>query len=159
MTTTMNRTTINGKAIDLSQQDPARNLLRFLREDLGLTGAKNGCGVGSCGTCTILVDGKPQRACVKKVKDIADKTVLTIEGFTGNGGALHPLQQSFLDHGAVQCGYCTPGMVLAGHALLRGNPSPSEEEIRLAIKPNLCRCTGYQQIVEAIQAAGEHYKG
>lgn len=144
---------VNGKPYDTN---PEQNLLEFLREDLGLTGAKDGCGIGACGSCTVLFDLKPVKACQKKVKDAAGICITTIEGLQ-NGASLHPLQQAFLDAGAVQCGFCIPGMVLTGHAFLLKNPNPTRNDIREAINPNLCRCTGYQQIINAIQSAAKHY--
>jgi carbon-monoxide dehydrogenase small subunit len=117
-----------------------------------LTGTKEGCGVGECGACTVLLDGNPVNSCLVLAPRIDGHEVTTIEGI-GTPEHLHPLQQSFIEHGAVQCGFCTPGMILSGVALLRRNPSPSREEIRAAIVGNLCRCTGYQHIVDAIEAA------
>lgn len=118
---------------------------------MDLTGAKQGCGKGVCGSCTILVDNQPIRACRKKVKDIVGKAVLTIEGLASVDGTLHPLQQVFIDQGAIQCGFCTPGMILTAYAFLLQNPKPSRDEIRHALSGNLCRCTGYQQIIDAIE--------
>lgn len=148
---------VNGRRHDLAGEDPGRELLDYLRETLDLTGAKRGCDTGLCGACTVLVDGAPVKACLKTVGDIAGTEVLTIEGLAGE--ELHPLQQAFLDAGAVQCGYCTPGMVLTAHALLSKHPQPSRPDIRRAIHPNLCRCTGYQQIIDAVEQAAEHYRG
>ncbi|MBN2009320.1 (2Fe-2S)-binding protein [candidate division KSB1 bacterium] len=145
------KTKINNLEIPVSEEILHKSLLEFLRDDLDLTGAKNGCGIGSCGACTILIDQKPVKSCTRKVKDIVDKTVLTIEGLAGADGSLHPLQQAFIDAGAIQCGFCTPAMVLTAHAFLLKNPKPSRAEIRKAIYPVLCRCTGYQQIVDAIE--------
>jgi len=150
-------TTINHRPCDLSSYPSDLNLLRFLREELDLTGAKNGCGIGVCGTCTILIDNEPKRACRLTVQDIIGKNVLTIEGMANPDGSLHPLQQAFVDCGAIQCGFCTPGMVLTAHAFLLKHPHPSRSQIRQAIKGNLCRCTGYQQIVDAIASAAAHY--
>lgn len=151
-------TTINNKIHHLQEKDLDRNLLVFLREDLDLTGAKNGCGIGVCGACSILVDNRVVKSCRQKVSSIVDRNVLTIEGLAGADGRLHPLQQSFIDHGAIQCGFCTPGMVLTAHALLLKNHNPTRDEIRRAIAANLCRCTGYQQIIDAIQNAAEYYR-
>ena len=148
---------INKKTQVLISVDPMRNLLEYLREELDLTGAKNGCGIGVCGTCTVLIDNEPKRSCLLKVKDIIGKEVITIEGMAGKDGSLHPLQQAFMDAGAIQCGFCTPGMVLTAHAFLLKNPHPTREQARQAIKGNLCRCTGYQQIIDAILQAAEHY--
>jgi len=149
---------VNGRLIELAGPDLEKTLLRYLREDLDLTGAKNGCGIGICGACTVLVDGRPVRACRKKVADVAGARVLTIEGLAAPDGTLHPLPQAFLDAGAVQCGFCTPGMVLTAHAFLQKTPSPTRAQIRRAISANLCRCTGYPQIVDAIEAAAPHYR-
>jgi len=147
---------VNGRKVQLREQDLRRNLLEFLREGLDLTGSKNGCGIGACGACTVLVNHRPVRACRKKVKDIVDTNVLTIEGMAEDG-KLHPLQQAFIDYGAIQCGFCTPGMVLAAHAFLLLHREPSREDIRRALAGNLCRCTGYQQIIDAVQDAAKHY--
>jgi aerobic carbon-monoxide dehydrogenase small subunit len=148
---------INNTEHIISEAQSEENLLQFLREDLDLTGTKKGCGIGVCGSCTILANGNPVRACRKLVKDFIGQEILTIEGITEIGkkeyGGLHPLQQAFIDAGAIQCGFCTPGMVLSAYALLLKNPQPTREQIRKAIMPNLCRCTGYQQIVDAIEAA------
>lgn len=150
--------TINGRRIDLSGASPERldgNLLEYLREELDLTGAKNGCdGQGVCGACTVLVDGKTRKSCRTTLRDVVGKSVLTIEGLARPDGSLHPVQQAFVDHGAVQCGFCTPGMILTVYAILLAKPHPTREEIRRAIGPNLCRCTGYQQIIDAAEATG-----
>jgi carbon-monoxide dehydrogenase small subunit len=150
--------TVNGRTVPLTAVDRRQNLLTFLREDLDLTGAKRGCGIGVCGACTILADDRPRRACRTQVSDVLGRRLTTIEGLAGPDGGLHPLQQAFLDHGAVQCGFCTPGMVLTAHAFLLKNPRPSREEARLSIGSNLCRCTGYQQIIDAILAAAPGYR-
>jgi carbon-monoxide dehydrogenase small subunit len=134
--------------------DPNLRLLDLLRDELRLTGTKEGCGIGECGACTVLLDGKAVNSCLVLAGQCEGREVTTIEGLTPEAG-LSPLQQSFLDHGAVQCGFCTPGMIMSASALLEENPQPSEEEIREAISGNLCRCTGYTQIVEAIQAAAD----
>ncbi len=151
-------TIINDKQITLSDSILDKNLLEFIREDLDLTGAKNGCGIGMCGSCMVLIDDKPVQSCRKTVRHIVGKTVLTIEGMAQADGSLHPLQQTFVDAGAIQCGFCTPGMVLAAHALLLKNNQPSRDQIRKAIHNNLCRCTGYQQIIDAIEQAAQYYK-
>lgn len=151
-------TYINGRKIMLTEAELSRNLLDYLREELDLTGTKRGCGIGACGSCTILLNNRPVRSCRKTVADIVDKNVLTIEGLARTDGTLHPLQQAFVDAGAIQCGFCTPGMVLTAHAFLMTNPSPSREEIRRAISANLCRCTGYQQIIDAIESAAQYYR-
>ncbi|MFB3845135.1 MAG: (2Fe-2S)-binding protein [Candidatus Cloacimonadaceae bacterium] len=149
---------INRKTISLDSVASERSLLDYLREELDLTGAKNGCGIGICGSCTILINDEPKRSCLLKVKDIIDKEVLTIEGLANPDGSLHPLQQAFMDCGAIQCGFCTPGMVLTAHAFLLKNPHPTRREARQAIQGNLCRCTGYQQIIDAILKASEYYR-
>ncbi|MBQ9394240.1 MAG: (2Fe-2S)-binding protein [Proteobacteria bacterium] len=147
--------TVNGKKHIVDDARENDELLEFLREDLDLTGTKNGCHVGICGACVVLVDGKPMRACCRKLKQVAGKEILTIEGLHGKDGGLHPLQQSFLDKGAVQCGFCIPGMIMTSHALLLQNHHPTRDEIRKAIANNICRCTGYVQIVDAVEATGQ----
>ncbi|HEY0885844.1 MAG TPA: (2Fe-2S)-binding protein [Ramlibacter sp.] len=142
---------INGRPAVL-QTDGETTLLWALRAQLDLTGTKYGCGEGLCGACVVLVDGRPVRSCMTTLKATAGKEVLTVEGLA-RGGRLHPLQQAFIAHGAVQCGYCTPGMLLSAHALLRRNPSPSRAEIVAAMDDNLCRCGAHQRIVDAIEAA------
>jgi carbon-monoxide dehydrogenase small subunit len=144
---------VNGKIQEVFVE-PWKTLLEVLREELGLTGAKRGCDDGNCGACTVIVDGKAIKSCLILAPQARGKEILTIEGL-GSEGNLHPLQQAFIDHYAVQCGFCTPGMILAGKALLDHNPSPSEQEIKEAIAGNLCRCTGYTKIFEAIAAAAE----
>jgi aerobic-type carbon monoxide dehydrogenase small subunit (CoxS/CutS family) len=134
------------------EADPQRSLLTVLREDLDLTGAKYGCGEGQCGACTVLIDGQATRSCLTKLGALAGKSVTTIEGLE-TGGQLHPLQQAFLDAGAMQCGYCTAGMIVAGASLLRRNPDPEEPEIRKALEGNVCRCGTYTRIVTAVRAA------
>jgi carbon-monoxide dehydrogenase small subunit len=146
--------TVNGLAYQ-EEVEPRRTLLEFIREDLELTGTKEGCGLGECGTCTVLLDGKPIKSCITLAVQANGREVTTIEGIERPDGTLHPLQQAFIDHGAIQCGFCTPGMVLSAKALLDENPKPSELEIKQAIAGNLCRCTGYQKIVEAIRSAAE----
>jgi len=148
---------VNGKEIEVPASAMQKRIVEFLREDLDLTGAKNACDVGACGACTILVNDEPCRICIKLVKDFAGARILTIEGMAASDGTLHPLQQAFLDCGAIQCGYCTPGMVLTAHAFLLKNPRPTREQIRQAIFKNLCRCTGYQQIIDAVEKAAPHY--
>jgi len=144
--------TVNGLAYK-KEVEPRRTLLELIREDLELTGTKEGCGLGECGTCTVLLDGRPIKSCITLAVQANGREVTTIEGVEGADGTLHPLQQAFIDHGAIQCGFCTPGMVLSAKALLDENPKPSEMEVKQAIAGNLCRCTGYQKIVEAILAA------
>jgi len=126
-----------------------RTLLEVLREKLGFTGTKEGCDTGACGTCTVLLDGKPVPSCLVLAVDAEGKDILTIEGLA-NGSELHPIQKAFVDCGAAQCGFCTPGMILTAKALLEQNPHPSRVEVREAIAGNLCRCTGYVKIIEAI---------
>lgn len=126
-------------------------LLELIRDELGLTGTKEGCEIGECGACTVLLDGKPVYACLVLAPKVDGREVITIEGI-GEEGKLHPLQEAFLTHGAVQCGFCTPGMLLSAKALLDKNSHPSRQEIEEAISGNLCRCTGYLQIVNAIEA-------
>jgi carbon-monoxide dehydrogenase small subunit len=129
-------------------------LLNVLRDQLGLLGVKYGCGTGDCGACTVLVDGQALNSCLLLAIRMQGKEILTVEGLA-DGDQLHPLQQAFIDAGAVQCGYCTPGMLLSSKALLDENPDPDEEEIRRALAGNLCRCTGYKKIVEAVQSAAK----
>lgn len=148
---------INNRDWEVEDSLSTTSLLDYLREELGLTGAKNGCGKGVCGTCTVLVDDIAVRSCTRTLAQVAGKKVLTIEGLTPTDGSLHPLQQAFVDAGAIQCGFCTPGMVMTAHALLLKNPSPSREQIRIALAGNLCRCTGYQQIIDAVEQAALHY--
>ena len=126
-----------------------KTLLEVLREDLGLTGTKRGCDLGTCGACTVLINGRPHLSCLTLAVDVQEKEILTIEGLS-QGGKLHPLQKGFVEKGAVQCGFCTPGMILTAKALLDEHPRPSEGEVKRAISGNLCRCTGYVKIVEAI---------
>jgi carbon-monoxide dehydrogenase small subunit len=144
---------VNGEPYEL-EVEPHRTLLEVVRDDLHLTGAKEGCGTGDCGACSMVVDGRLVTSCLLLALEANGADVLTIEGLASDG-RLHPLQQAFLDHGAVQCGFCIPGMILAAKCLLDRNPRPSEEEIRHAIAGNLCRCTGYVKIVQAIAAAAE----
>jgi len=148
--------TINGAEHPL-EVDPARTLLSVLRDDLDLTGAKYGCGEGSCGACTVLLDGRPVRSCRTRVSAAAGKPIVTIEGLERNG-KLHPLQEAFLELGALQCGYCTPGMILSGVALLEQNRDPSEQQIVTAMQGNICRCGTYTRIVAAIRAAGRRMR-
>jgi carbon-monoxide dehydrogenase small subunit len=141
--------TVNGEAYHLEVK-PNRVLLDVLRDDLGLTGTKKGCGLGKCGACTILLDGRPVHSCLLLAAQADRKQITTIEGLAAE--APHPLQTAFVEEGAVQCGFCTPGMINVAKALLDANPDPGENEIKLAIAGNLCRCTGYNQIVTAIQS-------
>jgi len=149
---------INKHSYKVSTDDLEKNLLEFIREDCGLTGAKNGCGIGSCGVCTVLFDNTPTRSCTKTVKEALGKEITTIEGLSPSPDNLHPLQQAFIDCGAIQCGFCTPAMVLTGHALLLKNNQPTRDEIRAALNPVLCRCTGYQQIIDAVEKAAVNYR-
>jgi aerobic-type carbon monoxide dehydrogenase small subunit (CoxS/CutS family) len=131
---------------------PDRMLLWVLRDDLGLTGSKYGCGEGQCGACTVLIDGAPTRSCITRAAGVAGKSITTIEGIAQNGH-LHPLQEAFMQADAMQCGYCTPGMIVTGTALLKKNPHPSDREIREAMEGNVCRCGTYPRIVAAVQMA------
>ncbi len=143
--------TVNGKE-RIIVTDPERSLLDVLREVLHLTGAKYGCGEGRCGTCTVLMDGRRTLSCVTPVAKADKKTITTIEGLAG-GDSLHPVQQAFLDEGAIQCGYCTPGMILNAVALLKNNPQPTDEQITEWMNGNLCRCNGYTKILKAVRRA------
>jgi carbon-monoxide dehydrogenase small subunit len=145
--------TINGRKREFDVP-PSTLLLNLLRDDLGLTGAKYGCGIGECGACTVHLDGEPVLGCMTLAVDCDGKSVETIEGLS-DGKELHPIQQAYLDEGAVQCGFCTPGFIMTTKALLEENPEPSESEIRNYLKGNLCRCTGYVNIVKAVQKAAE----
>lgn len=142
---------VNGETYEVLVK-PSETLLDVLRDTLGLTGTKEGCDTGKCGACTVLIDGQAVRSCLTLAVSSRDKDITTIEGLA-DGNELHPLQQAFIDHGAIQCGFCTPGMILTARAFLDENPSPTEDEVKEAIGSNICRCTGYSSIVEAIQAA------
>jgi len=142
--------TVNDQEYEIATY-PNRTLLEVLREDLSMKGAKEACDDGVCGACTVLVDGKPVRSCLLLALEARDKKITTIEGLA-TGGEMHPIQQAFLDHGAVQCGYCTSGMVLTAKALIDENATPSKEEILTAISGNFCRCTGYNKIVKAVSS-------
>jgi carbon-monoxide dehydrogenase small subunit len=133
---------------------PSETLMHVLREKLGLTGAKHGCDTGKCGACTVLIDGEPVRSCLTFAISVRNREITTIEGLVENGD-LHPIQKAFIKHGAVQCGFCTPGMILLTKAFLEETPRPTEDEIRKALSANICRCTGYLKIIEAIQAVSE----
>lgn len=146
------RIKVNGDEVTLAAP-PWRTLNEVLREDLNLTGTKLGCGTGDCGACTVLVDGRIVSSCLTLAVAVDGCEILTVEGLAPNGESLHPIQQAFVEHGAIQCGFCTAGMQLSALYLLKRNPSPSETEIRAALSGNLCRCTGYNKIVEAIRAA------
>ena len=147
---------LNGQAIEL-EAPPEKRLIDLLREDLHLTGAKEGCGEGECGSCTVLLDDAAVHACLVLAGQIDGHSVTTIEGL-GKDGELDPLQTAFIENMAIQCGYCTPGMIMAARGLLLKNPDPSEAEIRNAISGNICRCAGYAQIIQAIQAAAKAYR-
>ncbi len=147
--------TLNGEPITLDDVPEDMKLLDLLRDVLGLTGAKRGCDTGTCGACSVLLDGRLTKSCRTPLSKVAGRHVTTIEGLHGPDGGLTDMQAAFLEFGAVQCGFCTPGMVLAGEALLLKNPTPTRDEIRKGINSNLCRCTGYQQIVDAIEATAK----
>jgi aerobic-type carbon monoxide dehydrogenase small subunit (CoxS/CutS family) len=148
---------LNDKPVRLNV-DGDRTLLWVLRTDLALTGTKFGCGEGHCGSCTVLVDGVAVRSCLRKVKQVSGKEIVTIEGLEKNG-KLHPLQKAFMEHDALQCGFCTPGMILTAFGLLRTNPSPTREQIISGMEENLCRCGAHTRIIDAIQAAAAEMKG
>lgn len=147
------RLTVNGESYTVAVE-PCESLLDVLRDKLSLTGTKKGCNRGDCGACTIIIDGKTVNSCLVLAVEADDKEVLTIEGLANNG-QLHPIQEAFMQYGAVQCGYCTPGMIMSVKVLLDENPNPTEEEVKRAIGGNLCRCTGYVKIVDAIKKAAE----
>ena len=147
---------LNGKKVSL-QTSSSKRLLDLLREELGLTGTKEGCGIGECGACTVILDGKAINACLVLAGQVEGSEVMTVE-YLARNGRLNDLQQAFLETGAVQCGYCTPGILMSVTALLNQVPDPSDEEIKEAIAGNLCRCTGYKQIIEAIQQTAKQRK-
>jgi aerobic carbon-monoxide dehydrogenase small subunit len=149
--------TLNHKPAAL-MTDPLRRLLDVLREECGLTGTKEGCGEGECGACSVLLDGRLTNSCLVPVGAVAGREVLTIEGYR-ESDRFAVMEEAFADAGAVQCGFCTPGMILAGEALLRRNPKPGDDEIREALSGNLCRCTGYTMIIEAVKKASERGDG
>jgi carbon-monoxide dehydrogenase small subunit len=151
------RLTLNGRVVEESLR-ANETLMEFLRYGLGLTGTKEGCDTGDCGACTVLVNGKAVNSCLVLAVEADGADVVTVEGL-GDAGQLHPLQQAFVDQGAVQCGFCTPGMMIAAKSLLDEQPNPSEDEIRLALAGNLCRCTGYVSIMNAVTAAGKVLRG
>ena len=151
------RLRINGENREL-QIEPYRSLLDTLRNDAGLTGTKKGCDVGDCGACTVIVDGKPLCSCLMLGIEADGKDVVTIEGIQPAPDRLHPLQEKFMQLGGAQCGFCTPGMIVMAKALLDENPNPTEDEIRFGIAGNICRCTGYTKIIEAIQAAAKELR-
>ncbi|HUX59297.1 MAG TPA: (2Fe-2S)-binding protein [Bacteroidales bacterium] len=148
---------LNGKKTEVLI-DTSQTLLWVLRNHFGLTGTKYGCGMGFCGSCTVLIDDEPVRSCMLPVGDIADKKVVTIEGLARNG-KLHPVQKAFVEHDALQCGYCTPGMIMNATGLLLKNPSPSKQEIKEGMEDNLCRCGAHVRIVEAVHTASKEMKG
>ena len=147
---------LNGDPTTIDVAENAR-LVDVLRNDFHLTGTKEGCGVGECGACTVIIDGNAVASCLVLAVSVEGKSVLTIEGLSKNG-ELDPVQEAFIDHHAAQCGFCTPGFIMSAKALLDRNPSPTREEIRIAISGNICRCTGYHQIVDAIEDAAERYR-
>lgn len=149
--------TINGREHRL-EVDPKARLVDFLRVHLYLTGCKEGCGIGECGACVVLLDGEAVASCLILAPQAHRREILTIEGLAGPNGELHPLQEAFVEKGAIQCGFCSPGMVLSSLALLRKNPDPTREEVREAISGNLCRCTGYAQIIEAVLLGAERLR-
>jgi aerobic-type carbon monoxide dehydrogenase small subunit (CoxS/CutS family) len=148
--------TINGERMEVAFA-PQKTLLEVLREELGLTGTKHGCELGECGTCTVLVDGTPILSCLALAISYAERAIETIEGMA-HGAKLHPLQDAFAELGAAQCGYCTPGFLLAARALLDANPAPTRDEIKESLSGNLCRCTGYLKIYEAVERAAERLR-
>jgi aerobic-type carbon monoxide dehydrogenase small subunit (CoxS/CutS family) len=148
---------LNGKKTEMVT-DPSQTLIWVLRNQLGLTGAKYGCGTGFCGACTVLIDNEPVRSCMLPVSDVEGKSVVTIEGLARKG-KLHPVQQAFVDHDALQCGYCTPGMILTAVALLEKNPSATRKEIINGMENNLCRCGAHMRILDAIEDASKVMKG
>ena len=146
---------LNTESIEV-EVEPHLTLLQLLRDRLEMTGTKEGCGMGECGACTVLIDGKTVNSCIFPALEVEGKSVTTIEGLTDVQGNLHSIQKAFIEYGAIQCGFCTPGMVLSAKALLDENPKPTEEEIRNAIAGNLCRCTGYIQIIKAIKESSNY---
>lgn len=151
------RFTVNGTSYELDV-NPWETLVDVLRNDLGLTGTKEGCGLGECGACTIIMDGRAVNSCLVLAAEADGRQITTIEGLADDD-ELHPIQEAFVECGGLQCGFCTPGMILSTKALLDENPNPSEEEIRRGIAGNLCRCTGYSKIIESIKAAAEYMQG
>lgn len=148
---------LNGKKTE-ARLDPTRTLLWVIRDHFGLTGTKYGCGSGFCGSCTVLIDNEPVRSCQLAVGEIQGKNVVTIEGLAKNG-TLHPVQKAFVEHDALQCGFCTPGMIMNATGLLLKNPSPTTDEIKAGMEDNLCRCGAHVRIIEAVKTASEEMKG
>lgn len=154
----MNPIIINNIEYFIHEDELEMTLLSYLRERLHLTGTKNGCNISVCGACTVLINQEAKRSCKLKLKDCLQSHITTIEGMEMPDGSLHPLQQAFIDAGAIQCGFCTPGMVLSAHALLLKNKHAETEDIKKALQGNLCRCTGYQQIIDAVLSVRKYYK-
>lgn len=148
------RATVNGDPVEL-MVEPDWPLVRALRDGLGLTGVREGCGVGECGACTVIVDGKSVNSCLYPAMEAEGREITTIEGLSDGRSGLHPLQKAFVENGGVQCGFCTPGMIMSAKALLDENPDPTEMEIRRGLAGNICRCTGYNQIVASVKAAAK----
>lgn len=148
---------LNGKETELVT-DPTQTLLWVLRNQLGLTGTKYGCGIGFCGACTVLIDNEPVRSCMLPVSEVKGKSVITIEGLATNG-ELHPVQKAFIDHDALQCGFCTPGMILTAAGMLMKNPTPTRQEIIEGLEDNLCRCGAHTRIIDAVMSAANEMKG
>jgi aerobic-type carbon monoxide dehydrogenase small subunit (CoxS/CutS family) len=148
---------LNGKKTEATV-DPTSTLLWILRDNFGLTGTKYGCGIGFCGSCTVIIDNEPVRSCQLAVGDVEGKSIVTIEGLSSEG-KLHPVQKAFVEHDALQCGYCTPGMIMTATALLLKNPEPSTEEIKEGLEENLCRCGAHKRIIEAVKTASKEMKG
>jgi len=144
--------TINDELYEVSVE-PYKTLIDIIRDDIGLIGTKKGCGTGDCGSCTIILDGKPVNSCLILGVEVDGSNILTIEGLR-KGEELHPIQKAFIEHGAIQCGYCTPGMIISAKALLDNFPNPTEGQVKMALSGNLCRCTGYKKIIEAIMNVG-----
>jgi carbon-monoxide dehydrogenase small subunit len=148
---------INGDSYMLAVE-PSRMLAEVLREDLNLIGTKIGCGTGDCGACTVLINGKSVTSCMTLAIESDGKEITTIEGLSTQGDTMHPIQEAFVEEGAIQCGYCTPGMIMSAKYLLDRNPTPTESQVREALSGNLCRCTGYKRIIKAVMAASEKLK-
>ncbi len=150
------RFVLNERQVDLDVR-PDRRVVDLLREDLGLTGTKEGCGAGECGACTVLIDGEARLSCLMLAAQLDGRTVITVEGLARDD-KFHPVQEAFVEHGAVQCGFCSPGMVLAAVDLLKRQPAPNRQQIRQGLSGNLCRCTGYVKIVDAVEAAARRMR-